>query len=249
MSFRPTTSSTSSPIGQHRTLPGSDPSLSFSCTSARGSPGPCRPIRADTTALRGQPRAAGCRVCHVPLRDVLAAPLITGRAPGGRHVACVLHAPGRGHEAYAAPSRPSRGLGYRRRLGWRRGLARHAPAAPRVSRAKLCMVVARHRPRPGPAAGHGLLHRGRTAESTLHPARPKRRQSLGRVIPGYLADRYGHYNFLAMLTILSGIIGFCWTKATTLAGLVVWTLAYGFSSGVCMPHPPSSFPLLPPVVI
>jgi len=72
---------------------------------------------------------------------------------------------------------------------------------------------------------------------------------LGRVIPGYLADRYGHYNFLAMLTILSGIIGFCWTKATTLAGLVVWTLAYGFPSGVCMPHPPSSFPLLPPVVI
>jgi MFS family permease len=54
----------------------------------------------------------------------------------------------------------------------------------------------------------------------------------GRVIPGHLADTYGHYNLLVLSTVLSGIIGFCWTKATTLAGLVVWTLAYGFSSGV-----------------
>ncbi|KAK4442528.1 major facilitator superfamily domain-containing protein [Podospora aff. communis PSN243] len=54
---------------------------------------------------------------------------------------------------------------------------------------------------------------------------------LGRVVPGHLADTYGHYNLLAVSTILSGIIGFCWTKATTLAGVVVWTLAYGFFSG------------------
>ncbi|KAK0612195.1 major facilitator superfamily transporter [Immersiella caudata] len=53
----------------------------------------------------------------------------------------------------------------------------------------------------------------------------------GRVIPGHLADTYGHYNLLALSTILSGLVGFCWTKATTLAAVVVWTVAYGFASG------------------
>ncbi|RYP15627.1 hypothetical protein DL765_005578 [Monosporascus sp. GIB2] len=47
-------------------------------------------------------------------------------------------------------------------------------------------------------------------------------------VPGHLADKYGHYNLLVTLTLLSGDIGFCWTAATALAGLVVWSMA-------CMP--------------
>lgn len=54
----------------------------------------------------------------------------------------------------------------------------------------------------------------------------------GRVLPGFLADRYGHFNICGLAVLFSGIIGFCWTGAGSLAGLIVWSLAYGFSSGV-----------------
>ncbi|KAF6812378.1 MFS monocarboxylate [Colletotrichum plurivorum] len=57
---------------------------------------------------------------------------------------------------------------------------------------------------------------------------------LGRVLPGVLADRYGHFNLCAAATLCAGIVGFCWTGATSLAGLVVWILAYGFCSGGVM---------------
>ncbi|KAK8090485.1 MFS monocarboxylate transporter [Apiospora hydei] len=56
----------------------------------------------------------------------------------------------------------------------------------------------------------------------------------GRVVPGHLADVAGHYNLLTIFTLLSGLIGFTWTKATSLAGLIVWGLAYGFTSGAVM---------------
>ncbi|KAK1488935.1 ATPase [Colletotrichum cuscutae] len=57
---------------------------------------------------------------------------------------------------------------------------------------------------------------------------------LGRVIPGFLADRYGHFNLCMLATLAAGIVGFCWTAATSLPGLAVWSLAYGFSSGAIM---------------
>ncbi|KAL2182238.1 MFS general substrate transporter [Thermothelomyces heterothallicus CBS 203.75] len=53
----------------------------------------------------------------------------------------------------------------------------------------------------------------------------------GRVIPGYLADYYGHYNIQVICILLAAIIGFCLTATTNPAGLIVWTLAYGFASG------------------
>ncbi|KAF4834660.1 Leporins efflux protein lepC [Colletotrichum siamense] len=56
----------------------------------------------------------------------------------------------------------------------------------------------------------------------------------GRVIPGLIADRYGHFNMCAVATLSAGIVGFCWTAATTLGGLAVWSLAYGFFSGAVM---------------
>lgn len=56
----------------------------------------------------------------------------------------------------------------------------------------------------------------------------------GRVIPGMLADRYGHFNLCILSSVSSGIIVLCWTLAKSQAGLVVWTLAYGFSSGAIL---------------
>jgi MFS family permease len=54
----------------------------------------------------------------------------------------------------------------------------------------------------------------------------------GRIIPGILADRYGRFNTCILATLLSGIIALCWTTATSVAGLVIWSAAYGFTSGV-----------------
>jgi MFS family permease len=54
----------------------------------------------------------------------------------------------------------------------------------------------------------------------------------GRVIPGYLADKYGHFNICTMMVLISGVIGFTWTAAYNLPGMIIWSIAYGFTSGV-----------------
>lgn len=59
---------------------------------------------------------------------------------------------------------------------------------------------------------------------------------VGRVVPGHIADTYGHYNILILALFTSGVVGFCWTAIVNLAGLVIWSLAYGFTSGVCLPR-------------
>jgi MFS family permease len=63
----------------------------------------------------------------------------------------------------------------------------------------------------------------------------------GRIIPGILADRYGRFNTCIVATLLSGVIALCWTTATSVAGLVVWSAAYGFTSGVRLGQLFSSF--------
>ncbi|EME85183.1 uncharacterized protein MYCFIDRAFT_46639 [Pseudocercospora fijiensis CIRAD86] len=56
----------------------------------------------------------------------------------------------------------------------------------------------------------------------------------GRIMPGIFADKYGHFNILTCSAFFSAIVVFCWTKATSIAGLVVWSIAYGFTSGAIM---------------
>lgn len=56
----------------------------------------------------------------------------------------------------------------------------------------------------------------------------------GRVGPGHLADTYGHFNLIILSLLFSAIIAFCWTAAANLAGLIVWSIAYGFTSGVSL---------------
>lgn len=61
----------------------------------------------------------------------------------------------------------------------------------------------------------------------------------GRILPGVLADRIGPYNVMIIAAVMSGLVCCCWTAASTVAGVIVLSLAYGFASGVC------SNPLLP----
>ncbi|KAK5173532.1 uncharacterized protein LTR77_002213 [Saxophila tyrrhenica] len=58
--------------------------------------------------------------------------------------------------------------------------------------------------------------------------------TLGRIIPGFLADKYGRFNMLFLSAFTGGIVAFCWTAATSEAGLIVWSLAYGFASGAIL---------------
>ncbi|KXG50743.1 Major facilitator superfamily domain, general substrate transporter [Penicillium griseofulvum] len=53
----------------------------------------------------------------------------------------------------------------------------------------------------------------------------------GRVLPGVIADKYGKFNCCIIATISAGIIALCWTKVTSVAGLIIWSAAYGFASG------------------
>ncbi|OOF94566.1 hypothetical protein ASPCADRAFT_50418, partial [Aspergillus carbonarius ITEM 5010] len=56
----------------------------------------------------------------------------------------------------------------------------------------------------------------------------------GRIFAGIIADKYGRFNCCMIFTLLSGIIALCWTKAVTVAGLVVFSAAYGFTSGAIL---------------
>ncbi|OQD80320.1 hypothetical protein PENANT_c037G04456 [Penicillium antarcticum] len=53
----------------------------------------------------------------------------------------------------------------------------------------------------------------------------------GRILPGIVADKYGKFNCCILATISAGIVALCWTKVTSVAGLVIWCAAYGFASG------------------
>ncbi|KAJ4155955.1 hypothetical protein LMH87_001175 [Akanthomyces muscarius] len=56
----------------------------------------------------------------------------------------------------------------------------------------------------------------------------------GRVAPGFLADSYGRFNICIVMTISSGVAAYCWNTVTSVAGLVIFSLAYGFFSGAIL---------------
>ncbi|CRG86526.1 Monocarboxylate transporter 13 [Talaromyces islandicus] len=64
--------------------------------------------------------------------------------------------------------------------------------------------------------------------------------ALGRIIPGLLADRFGAPIILATLTIFSAILVFAWIAIDTLAGLIVFSILYGFTSGGVVSLPVST---------
>lgn len=54
----------------------------------------------------------------------------------------------------------------------------------------------------------------------------------GRLFTGMAADRIGLFNVLMLCVLLSGAICMCLTTAISLGGVVILSLAYGFTSGV-----------------
>lgn len=59
----------------------------------------------------------------------------------------------------------------------------------------------------------------------------------GRIGMGMIADKYGSFNLAAIVALASAVVIFCWTAATTVAGVVIWAIAAGFTSGASDPLP------------
>ena len=57
----------------------------------------------------------------------------------------------------------------------------------------------------------------------------------GRIGSGAFGDRVGPFNVCSTGVILAGLVAFCWTSAQNISGLIVWSLVYGFLSGVRLP--------------
>lgn len=55
--------------------------------------------------------------------------------------------------------------------------------------------------------------------------------TFGRVIPGIMADKWGRVNTYAAGVIATAIVVFCFNEPTTNAGLIVYAVVFGFTSG------------------
>ena len=53
---------------------------------------------------------------------------------------------------------------------------------------------------------------------------------LGRLGPNYLADKYGPLNFYIPFIFVTGLLAFCWIAVHSSAGLIFFTIVYGFFS-------------------
>lgn len=69
---------------------------------------------------------------------------------------------------------------------------------------------------------------------------------VGRLVPNFLADRFGSINILILLALASAIMAFAWMGITNTAGLIVFAALYGaFSGGVVSVTPSAIVPYCP----
>ncbi|KAI1770218.1 major facilitator superfamily domain-containing protein [Hypoxylon cercidicola] len=69
---------------------------------------------------------------------------------------------------------------------------------------------------------------------------------LGRLIPGYYADKIGSINVQASVTFAGAVLTFCLLAIRTTAGLVVFSVLYGFMAGAFMGLPAAGIVSLSP---
>ncbi|KLJ12491.1 hypothetical protein EMPG_12484 [Blastomyces silverae] len=55
--------------------------------------------------------------------------------------------------------------------------------------------------------------------------------AFGRIIPGILADKFGRLNVLAIGSLATGVIVSCMNEARSTTALIIFSVAFGFSSG------------------
>lgn len=69
--------------------------------------------------------------------------------------------------------------------------------------------------------------------------------TFGRVIPGVLADKFGRINMFALGGVVTGIILLCINLARSTAGLLVYSVFFGFASGTIFSGAAAAFSLCP----
>lgn len=70
---------------------------------------------------------------------------------------------------------------------------------------------------------------------------------VGRVASGWLADRLGHFNILAISSCLAGIVTAAWIKMDTDEFMGAFAFLYGLFSGARAPLVPSASPRSRPI--
>lgn len=55
--------------------------------------------------------------------------------------------------------------------------------------------------------------------------------TFGRIVPGILADKYGRLNIFGLGALATGVVVLCMNSAVSEAGLIVYSVAFGFTSG------------------
>ncbi|KZL75809.1 major facilitator superfamily transporter [Colletotrichum incanum] len=62
----------------------------------------------------------------------------------------------------------------------------------------------------------------------------------GRILPGYIADRVGSINTLIPMSLISGLLMYCWVAVSSTAGLYTWTPFYGLAASAIQSLFPSA---------
>ncbi|KAH8697913.1 major facilitator superfamily domain-containing protein [Talaromyces proteolyticus] len=70
--------------------------------------------------------------------------------------------------------------------------------------------------------------------------------AFGRIIPGLLADRLGSVPVMAACTLASAVLIYAWIAINSLAGLIVFSILYGFVSGAVVSLPVTTVAFLVP---
>lgn len=55
--------------------------------------------------------------------------------------------------------------------------------------------------------------------------------AIGRLLPNYIADRFGSVNMFAIFGLYAGTAGLCWMAVHSAVGLYVWSVFYGIAAG------------------
>lgn len=77
------------------------------------------------------------------------------------------------------------------------------------------------------------IHLGHSASFAFYTLSAMNAASLfGRILIGMLADKFGAFNLTSLAALVGAVVCYCWTAATSQAAILVWSMAYGFSSGV-----------------
>nr|XP_036587680.1 uncharacterized protein CTRU02_02596 [Colletotrichum truncatum]KAF6798622.1 hypothetical protein CTRU02_02596 [Colletotrichum truncatum] len=96
------------------------------------------------------------------------------------------------------------------------------------------------------ALAHGMPDEGRSGVAYYLVALINAGSVCGRVLPAWLAGRFGPINMLLAVSVSIAIVSMCWLAVHDGAGSVVFAVAFGFASGGLTSLPPTVVSTLVP---